>query len=320
MTPFGKLTDIPGLLVGHWTDPDALTGCTVVRGERRLLASGEVRGGAPGTRETDLLWPGRLVERVDAILLGGGSAFGLGAADGVMRYFVEQGQGHPTAVMPVPIVPAAIIFDLGLGRPEWPGPDAGYQAAQSASVEFECGSVGAGTGATVGKFLGFGRATKSGLGTSCLEGPGGLRVGALVAVNALGCVVDLDTGRVVAGARGDGGFIPFSGRPPQLPIGREPGNTVVAVVATNARMDRAGAWRMAQAAHDGIARAVHPAHTIYDGDTVFSLATEEVDADPLLVQSLAADALAAAILHGVLSATGAGGLPAAGDLAQVSRE
>ncbi|NPV09331.1 MAG: P1 family peptidase [Anaerolineae bacterium] len=321
MVPSGKLTDIEGLLVGHWTDAQALTGCTVVLTEEPFVASGEVRGGAPGTRETDLLLPGRLVERVDAIVLSGGSAFGLGAADGVMRCLRERGRGFPTSVMPVPIVPAAIIFDLALGRPEWPRPEAGYNAASLAAVEFECGCVGAGTGASVGKFLGLDRATKSGVGTACLEGPRGLRVGALAVVNALGSVVDPESGQVVAGARGaNGSFVPFRETNTPYLFGRPqaagPENTVVAVVATNARLDRSGAWRMAQVAHDGIGLAVRPAHTIHDGDTVFCLATGEVTADITAVQAMAVQALAAAIIHGVLAATGAGGLPAARDLAR----
>ena len=186
----GSLTDIAGLSVGHWSDFDALTGCTVVLCERPFTASVEVRGGAPGTRETDLLAPGRLVERIDAILLAGGSAFGLAAADGVVRWLHERGRGHPTAVMPVPIVPAAIIYDLNVGAPSWPNGDAGYAAVAAAGVAFERGCVGAGVGATVGKFAPGGTPMKSGLGTASLHGPSGLRVGALAVVNALGNVVD----------------------------------------------------------------------------------------------------------------------------------
>ncbi len=305
--PSGSLTDVPGVLVGHWTDENALTGCTVILCRKPHIASVDVRGGGPGTRETDLLLPGRLVERVDAIVLAGGSAFGLAAADGVMQFLHERGRGHPTAVMPVPIVPAAIIYDLGIGRPEWPTPASGYQAAASAGAAFECGCVGAGTGATVGKMLGPAAATKSGIGTASLAGPNGVVVGALAVVNSLGNVHDPDTGELLAGSRPDAQQVA-----PGAP--RSVGNTLIAVVATNAILDRSQAWRMAQTAHDGMARAVRPVHTLYDGDTVFSLATGEVAADPVMVAALSVDAMGAAIVHAVLSATGAGGLPAASDL------
>jgi len=307
--PTGSLTDVAGILVGHWTDSEALTGCTVVMCERPFVASCDVRGGAPGTRETDLLLPGRLVERADAIVLAGGSAFGLAAADGVMQYLREQGRGHPTASLPVPIVPAAIIYDLDLGRPAWPTAASGHEAAAAARREFGCGCVGAGTGATVGKMLGPGGALKSGLGTASLTGPGGLVVGALAVVNSLGNVVDPDSGATIAGARP-----PAGGGSPSV------GNTLLAVVATNAQLDRAQTWRLAQTAHDGMALAVRPVHTLYDGDTVFTLATGEVMADPVLTAALAVKALAAAIVHAVQSATGAGGLPAARDLARADRE
>ena len=189
------LTDVGGLLVGHWTDPESITGCTVVLCEEPHPASVDVRGGAPGTRETDLLAPGRLVERVDAIVLSGGSAFGLAAAQGTVQWLYEHGRGFPTGVVPVPIVPAAIIFDLWLGRPEWPGPEAGYAATAAASPLFETGCVGAGTGATIGKFAGLAAAMKSGIGTASLTTVDGLVVAALMVVNALGSVVDPSTGR-----------------------------------------------------------------------------------------------------------------------------
>lgn len=308
--PAGSLTDVTGITVGHWTDGEALTGCTVVMCEQPFVASGDVRGGAPGTRETDLLAPGRLVERVDAIVLAGGSAFGLAAADGVMQYLREKGRGHPTAAMPVPIVPAAIIYDLDIGRPEWPTAESGYRAAAAAERNFACGCVGAGTGATVGKMLGPAQATKSGLGTASVQGPGGLVVGALAVVNSLGNVHDPDTGAMIAGAR------------PPAEDAADPGvgNTLVAVVATNAALDRAQAWRLAQTAHDGMALAVRPAHTLYDGDTVFSLATGEVPANPVIVAVLSVQALASAIVHAVRSATSAGGLPAASDLTSDGRD
>ncbi len=321
MTKRGCLTDIEGLLVGHWTDEANLTGCTVVWCQEPFVASVDVRGGAPGTRETDLLAPGRLVERVDAILLTGGSAFGLAAADGVMRRLGEQGRGHPTGVIPVPIVPTAVIFDLGLGEPVWPGPEAGYAAAVAAEREFATGCVGAGTGASVGKFLGPAAAMKSGLGTACLLGPGSLRVAALAVVNALGNVIDPETGRAIAGARSpEGGLVDFGGVQGVRPLTASLENTVIAVVATNAELDRAGAWRLAQIAQDGLARSIRPAHTQLDGDTVFSLATGEVAADLSLVAAMAVDALAASVVDAVRSATGMGGLPAMMDRSSAARQ
>lgn len=301
MSGRGSITDVAGLRVGHWTDRERLTGCTVLMTDESYVASVDVRGGAPGTRETDLLLPGRLVERVDAIVLAGGSAFGLSAADGVMRYLWERGRGHATAGGPVPIVPAAIIFDLALGEAVWPCPDEGYLAASAAAVDFARGCVGAGTGATVGKMAG--GATKSGLGTASVHGADGLVVGTMAVVNSLGNVYDPSTGVLVAG-----GALPAreeAGEP-------GPGNTLIAIVATNAQLDRAQAWRLAQVAHDGIALTVRPAHTLYDGDTVFSLATGQVPANPVFVAAMAVEALAAAILDAVLSAEPAGGLPAAG--------
>jgi len=315
MRACGRLTDVKGLMVGHWTDVDGGTGCTVVLCEIPFIASVDVRGGAPGTRETDLLAPGRLVERVDAILLAGGSAFGLGAAEGVVRWLHERGRGHPTGVIPVPIVPAAIIFDLGVGRPVWPDASAGYSAVDSATVEFERGCVGVGTGATVGKSSGPYLATKGGVGTASMEIPGGLIVGALVVVNALGNVTDPETGRVIAGARSpDGGFV---GAGDWAGVGWEAaamGNTTLGVVATNANLDRCGAYRMAQVAHDGLARTIRPSHTQFDGDTVFSVATGERDADLSLICAAAADALAASVLDAVRSATALHGFPASGEL------
>jgi L-aminopeptidase/D-esterase-like protein len=281
-----------------------------------MVAAVDVRGGAPGTRETDLLAPGRLVERVDAILLAGGSAFGLAAADGVVRWLFERGRGHPTAVLPVPIVPAAIIFDLDLGRAAWPGPEEGYAACEAARGDFARGCVGAGTGASVGKFLGSERATKSGLGSDAIAGPNGLVVAALVVVNALGNVHDPLGGRVLAGVRGDAGYIEYATaiggpRPEVRPLE----HTTIGVVATNARLERSALQRVAQMAHNGLARAIRPVHTLFDGDALFALASGEVDADQSLVGTLAADAVAAAVVDAVLAATSLAGLPAARDVA-----
>ena len=314
----GRLTDVPGLRVGHWTDEENVTGCTVILCEEPFVASGEVRGGAPGTRETDLLAPGRLFERVDAIVLSGGSAFGLAAADGVVQWLRERGRGYPTGIVPVPIVPAAILFDLGMGRPTWPDAECGYRAAEEAGTGFATGSVGAGTGATVGKFLGPERATKSGIGTAALGGSDGLLVAALAVVNALGSVVDPSSGEILAGPRlPEGGFADFppGGWPrPEMPFG----NTTVAVVAANARADRVATYRMAQVAHDGLARAIRPVHTQWDGDTVFSLVTGEVEADLGFLLAAVADTVAAAVVHAVLAATSLGGLPARKDLPRIA--
>jgi L-aminopeptidase/D-esterase-like protein len=306
----GHLTDIAGLRVGHWSDFDALTGCTVVLCERPFVASVEVRGGAPGTRETDLLAPGRLVERVDAILLTGGSAFGLAAADGVVRWLREQGRGHPTAVVPVPIVPAAVIFDLAIGAPAWPDTNAGYAAVAAATVGEERGCIGAGVGATVGKFAPGGTPMKSGVGSACLHGAGGLRVGALAIVNALGNVIDPASGHVLAGARVDGAFADFCAGYSAGPLE----NTTIAVVATNADLGRTDLWRLSQMAQNGLARSLRPVHTQYDGDAVFSLATGAVQANLSLVGALAADALALAVADAALAARSLGGLLARRDL------
>ena len=305
------ITRIPGIRVGHATDAEGLTGCTVVLCPPGTIGSGEVRGGAPGTRETDLLRPGMLVEEVHAILLTGGSAFGLAAADGVMRYLEEQGIGFDAEVARVPIVPAAVLFDLGIGDPgARPGPDEGYAACASASHEVPEGSVGAGTGATVAKVRGLSHAMKGGVGTASVERDG-LIVGALFAVNALGEIVD-DDGAVLVGARGgqDDGT-PEDAEPPEQtpPLG----NTTIGVVATNARLSKERAHLLALACHDGLARAIRPSHTIWDGDTVFTLATGEVDASQALVEELAEQVVAEAIRRGVRLATGASGIPGIGD-------
>lgn len=321
----GSLTDAGGLLVGHWTDLENVTGCTVVLCRTPCLASGEVRGGAPGTRETDLLAPGRLVERVDAVVLSGGSAFGLAAADGVMQWLREHGRGYPTAALPVPIVPAAILYDLAVGNPVWPDAAAGWAAAAAAAEQFETGSVGAGTGATVGKFTGLDRATKGGIGTAAVYGRGGLVVSALAGVNALGNVVDPTTGAVIAGARGDDGFVDFAalyggagragaGAAPTPTAAGPLEHTAIAVVATNAGLGRTELHRVAQVAQDGLARAIRPVHTQHDGDAVFTLSTGDVPADLVLVGEMAAEALAGAVVQAVLAATSLGGIPARRDL------
>ncbi|HEX5951229.1 MAG TPA: P1 family peptidase [Actinomycetota bacterium] len=299
------ITRVPGIRVGHATDETALTGCTVVLCPPGTIGSGEVRGGAPGTRETDLLRPGMLVEEVDAVLLTGGGAFGLSAADGVMKWLEERGIGFEMDVVKVPIVPAAVLFDLGVGDPRVrPNPSAGYAACHAASEEVVEGSVGAGTGATVAKIRGLSHAMKGGIGTASAE-EDGLIVGALVAVNALGEIVD-DDGAVLVGARGGDDEGPDAAEPP-------PGNTTIGAVATNAALSRERAHLLALAAHDGLARAIRPSHTIWDGDTVFTLATGEVEAPQARVEELAERVVAEAIRRGVQTAQGIPGIPGAGD-------
>jgi L-aminopeptidase/D-esterase-like protein len=308
----GGLTDVPGILVGHALAPGRPTGCTVVIPRGGAVCGVDVRGGAPGTRETDLLDPVNLVSRVDAVLLTGGSAFGLSAAGGVVRFLEEQGLGFAVGAIRVPIVPAAVLFDLGLGDPEIrPREAEGYEAARSARPgPIPEGNVGAGAGATVGKLWGPKWAMKSGLGTAALR-RGGVLVAALVATNAVGDVVQ--SGRIVAGARRPGGgfrgslaFTAARRRPPSS-------NTTIGVVATNVRLTKAEATKVAQMAHDGIARAVVPSHTPWDGDTLFALSRGNVLLrDPtLVVGSLAAEAVAEAIFRGVAAAHGLPGLPAA---------
>jgi len=317
------LTAVRGVRVGHHTLSERLTGCTVVLVEAGAVGGVDVRGGAPGTRETDLLNPVNTVQEVHAVVLSGGSAFGLDAASGVVRYLDERHIGYDVGITRVPIVTEAILFDLGVGGDPSirPGADCGYRAAEAADTgAVERGNVGAGAGATVGKLTGSGRAMKSGIGSASITLPNGLTVGALVAVNALGDVVDPATGQIVAGARNaDGsGFadareIVRSG----ILLRPRPGqNTTIGVVATNAPLTKAQATKVAQMAQDGVARAIYPAHTPWDGDTMFALATGGYDGtvDVMTIGALAADMVAAAILDAVRSAKGIEGLPAASDM------
>ena len=294
-------TAIPGVRVGHHTDLEGITGCTVVLCPEGTVGSGEVRGGAPGTRETDLLRPGMLVEHVDAVLLTGGSAFGLAAADGVVRWLEERGRGFDAGAARVPIVPAAVLFDLGVGSPDArPGPAEGYAACEAAADAVEEGSVGAGTGATVGKLRGPAGAVKGGIGAASGSADG-VTVGALAAVNPLGNVVD-DDGTLIAGVEDEA--------PGEVPPW---GNTILAVVATDARLTRERAHLLAVACHDALARAVRPAHTMWDGDTIFTLATGAVDAPQPLLERLAVDVLVQAIRRAVRVSGGLGGVaPAVG--------
>jgi L-aminopeptidase/D-esterase-like protein len=302
------LTDVPGLKVGHWTDLDAATGCTVVLCEPAAVAGVDVRGAAPGTRETDLLRPGSLVGRVDAIVLTGGSAFGLAAATGVVRYLEERDIGFQTSAGPVPIVPAAVLFDLGIGRSDVrPDDAAGYAACVAASDSVMEGCVGAGTGATVAKRGGRETSIKSGLGTASVTLPDGTVVSALVAVNAVGSVVDPATGTVLAAPRA-------TVTDALAPIGTG-SNTTLGVVATTARLDSAQVNRMASVAHDGLALAIRPAHTPFDGDTIFALSLAGAGAGPpdeLQIGAAVVAVVVAAVLRAVTTATSLHGVPAIG--------
>lgn len=311
----GAITDVAGVRVGHFTDTRRPTGCTVILTTEGAVAGVDVRGAAPGTRETDLLEPGNLVERVHAILLSGGSAFGLDAAGGVVRWLEEQGVGYPAGPVRVPIVPAAILFDLGVGDPAIrPDAAAGYAACAAASGSAPAeGSVGAGAGATVGKLFGMARAMKGGIGSASLR-IGGVTVGAIVAVNAVGDVIDPATGALVAGARTAAGgrgpgavdAILRGELPPALQAGMA---TTIGVIATDAVLTKPQARKLAQQGHDGLARTIEPSHTMWDGDTLFAVATGRsgLPGNMMVLGLMAARVTAAAVLRAVLAAKGVGG-------------
>lgn len=316
------LTAVAPLKVGHHTLTARPTGCTVVLAEAGAIAGVDVRGAAPGTRETDLLSPVNSVEKVHAIVLSGGSAFGLDAASGVVRWLDERRIGFEVGASRVPIVPAAILFDLGIGDPKIrPDADCGYRAASAATTEpVQEGNVGAGAGATVGKMRGLRRAMKGGVGSAAITLPSGLTVAALVAVNALGDIIDPASGQVLAGVRAEDGRSFADARKLLRQGGRSAapagGQTTLAVVATNATLTKTQATKVAQMAHDGFARAIVPAHTPADGDTAFALATGTYpgQADVLLIGSLAAEMTAEAIVRAVRAATSLPEVPAARDL------
>ncbi len=318
---YNAITDVKGIKVGHYTDLKAATGCTVVLCEGGAVGGVDVRGAAPGTRETDLLRPMHLVEKVHAILLTGGSAFGLNAATGVMRYLEERGIGYDTKVVKVPIVPAAVLFDLAIGDPRVrPDAEAGYKACLAASAgPVAEGNVGAGTGATVGKLLGPKYATKGGLGTASQKIARGIVVGAIVAVNALGDVVDPESGKIIAGTRKPmgKGFLNTAERM-KGHLGQTIltfANTTIGVVATNARLTKEQVNKVAQMAHNGLAMAIRPAHTMFDGDAIFALSLGRKRADVSVIGSVAAEVVAQAIVRAVTQAEELLGVPAARDLA-----
>lgn len=297
----GSLTDISGVLAGHYTDTDAKTGCTVVMFENGAVAGVDVRGSAPGTRETDLLRPTNVVQQANALLLSGGSAFGLSAADGVMRWLEERGHGFDTGAARVPIVPAAVLFDLAFGSAAVrPDAAAGYAASESASDKtLAQGKVGAGTGATVGKAAGMQACAHGGFGTASIHLPGGIIVAAGFAVNALGDIYDHTTGKKIAGMQGGNvsdvlmgsSGMDFSGQ-----------NTTLGIVGTNAVLTKEQANKFAAVGQDGIAMCIRPAHTMFDGDTVFAFATGELEGDFNAILAAASEVAARAIANAVKEA------------------
>jgi L-aminopeptidase/D-esterase-like protein len=324
----GCICDVRGIKVGHYTDARRPTGCTVILTEEGATAGVDVRGSAPGTRETDLLNPLNTVEEVHAILLSGGSAFGLDAASGVVQFLEEKGIGYETRVAKVPIVPAAILYDLDLGNPAIrPDREAGYQACRNAIAgSCEEGNVGAGAGATVGKLFGFEFAMKSGIGTASIHS-GPTIVGAIVAVNSVGDVINPEDGKIMAGARSSDGKKLLNameqirrGNLQQTKYSKE--NTAIGVVATNAALSKSQVSKIAQMAHDGLARSINPVHTPVDGDTLFAISTHRIkneNANLTAIQltqigALAAETVAMAVCRAVLKAKGLPNLPSYSDL------
>ncbi len=302
----GTLTEVQGLLVGHYTDPVAQTGCTAILCQNGAVAGVDVRGSAPGTRETDLLRGYNVVQRVNAIMLSGGSAFGLDAASGAMAFLEERGWGMDVGPTVVPIVPGAVIFDLGVGDPQVrPGKAEGYLACKAATDQpVEQGRVGAGTGATVAKAFGQGYARNGGVGSCCLHLEGGIQVAALMVVNALGDIYDPATGALKAAACIDGRLTPCL-ESPALGLAAF-GNTTIGVVATNARLTREEANKLASMGHDGLAMAIRPVHTSMDGDTLFGLSTGTAEGPFLPILAAAAQAAAKAVLAAVEHGGGLG--------------
>ncbi len=312
------LTDIPGIRLGHASDFEALTGVTVVLSEAGAIAGADIAGSASGTEEIPTLDPGHITDRIHAVVLAGGSAFGLEAASGVRRYLERKGIGFDTGAARVPIVPCAILYDLGIGKPNVrPTREMGEAAAAAATAEaVQEGAVGAGTGATVGKLYGMRQAMKSGIGSATvpLEGDfAAVKVAALAAVNAFGDVVDPKTGAIVAGARRAPDSRDYADTAHEMKAGRRGGfrrqNTTLVVVATNARLTKVEARKLAQLAGLGMARSIRPVNTMYDGDVVFALSLGEERADVNGLGVAAAEAVEQAILRAVRSAHTLGGLP-----------
>ncbi|MGI5900211.1 MAG: P1 family peptidase [Christensenellales bacterium] len=298
----GDICDIRGITVGHASNFSGKTGVSVVICEKGAVCGCKVRGAAPGTRETDLARPENSVEKMHAVCLSGGSAFGLDAAGGVMRFLAEKGVGFDVGVGVVPIVGGAVLFDLTVGDPKaFPTGDMGYEAAKNASSSFQQGQIGAGAGATCGKLLPGAKSHRGGIGSSCVRLPSGAMVAALIAVNAAGDIYQPETGGLIAAGYVDGEMTP------SLPILLGEGvaesfpgqNTTIGVIATNAKLDKAGANRLASVAHDGLALAIRPVHTMMDGDTLFALATCEVEENPLILQAAAVKATWQAVINAV---------------------
>lgn len=318
----GWITDLPGIEVGHSVDSRRPTGCTVILCRRGAVCGVDIRGSAPGTRETALLDPVNTIQKVHAVVLSGGSAYGLDTAGGVMQFLEERGIGFPVrAGGVVPIVPAAILYDLGVGNPSIrPDRESGYRACQAARTgPIEEGNVGAGAGATVGKMFGPEHAMKSGLGTASIRVEK-LVVGAIVAVNAVGDVIDPANGSILAGARDEEGFINTAALLKRQKLDKDGSageHTTIGAVATNAGLNKSEATKIAQMAHDGLARSINPVHLPMDGDTIFALATSEI-VFPNLSQigALAAEAMSLAVIRAVMNAKGIPGYPAARDLIQ----
>lgn len=331
----GTITDVPGIKVGHAQDFEGITGCTVVLCEKGAVAGVDQRGGAPGTRETDAIRPLHLVSKIQAIMLAGGSAFGLDAASGAMKYLEEKGLGFDAGVAKVPIVPSAILFDLAIGKATV-RPDAamGYQACVNASEGAVAqGCVGAGTGAIAGNALGPKQATKSGIGSASMDIGSGVIVGALIAVNPFGDVYDPTTDRIIAGTRSISKGLIKVGEEPVFAntksllktfLGKtalsfaSSHNTVIGVVATNATLDREEANFLAQMAQDGFPLAIRPTHTLFDGDTLFALSTGNAHVDVNIIGAFAVDVVAKAIVNAVENAVSLGNLPSLHELTKVT--
>jgi len=315
-----SITDIKGLKVGHASNYDGYTGCTVILCEAGATCGIDIRGSASGTRQVDALSISHIVEHVHAILLSGGSSFGLDAATGVMRYLEEKGIGFDVGPTKIPIVPTAVIFDIFFGDPKVrPTPEMGYEACMNAQETVEEGSVGVGTGAAVGKIFEISRAMKGGVGTSSIVMPDGLTVASLVVVNAFGDIIDNVTGKIIAGARVSPESLEFANTVESIKKGavkKQFGlvNTTLGVVATNAKFDKKGITKIAQMAQGGLIKTISPVHTTFDGDLVFALATGECEADINLVGVLGEFVIAEAIKRAVKKADGFGILPAFKDI------
>ena len=315
-----SITDVKGLRVGHASNYDGYTGCTVILCEAGATCGIDIRGSASGTRQVDALSISHIVEHVHAILLSGGSSFGLDAATGVMRYLEEKGIGFDVGPTKIPIVPTAVIFDIFFGDPKVrPTPEMGYEACMNAQETVEEGSVGVGTGAAVGKIFEISRAMKGGVGTSSIVMPDGLTVASLVVVNAFGDIIDNVTGKIIAGARVSPESLEFANTVESIKKGavkKQFGlvNTTLGVVATNAKFDKKGITKIAQMAQGGLIKTISPVHTTFDGDLVFALATGECEADINLVGVLGEFVIAEAIKRAVKKADGFGILPAFKDI------